>query len=189
MTIGVRVDAVILHEFAALADALEHARNEGDASGLGELFVDADKAVDVRAPVIGWQPYSEEQDAGAGAAGMLDHRLEILPHGFQRLPAQTIIPAEFDDHYVGFVALDGIRKARATATGGIAGDARVDHAMGVVFGFEARAESAHPAVFDRDTVAGADTVAKHENGRPVVAGRQRYGGQQQNKHKDQTHGL
>ncbi|MEF8793106.1 MAG: hypothetical protein V5A50_05390 [Thiohalorhabdus sp.] len=163
MAVGVGMDAIGLHVLPTFAHAREQAGHKSGVTAFRHLAIHLGEGLGIGRPVVGRQPDSEQQDAGAGVPRKVDHLLEVGPHGRQRLAAQAVIAAELDDHHRGPVLGQGVGEAGQATAGGVAPDAGVDDLVREAPIVQPLAQAVHPAVFHRHPVGGADAVAHDQD--------------------------
>jgi len=160
------MNAIGLHQRRLLRHTLEQPRDQRHAGAGGNRPIDFTEPLDERVAIIRGQPDPGEHHPGAGVAGLLDHRDEILAHGVERNAAQAVIPAKRDDDVGGLMGLEGGRQSCASPGGRLAADRGIDD-----IGLRAQIirEAGHPARLGRHIVGSREAVTQNQH--PRVVGR------------------
>ena len=89
--------------------------------------------------------------------------MQVFPQGVQGIAAQAIVAAQFNDHQRRLVLLQQARQAAQSTGGGLAADAGIDHLPWRVLLSQLLRQQGHPALLQRHTVGGTDTIAQHQH--------------------------
>ena len=161
----VGVDAVLLEQFALVGEAIQQERDERHPFGAGHLGERLPELPRVFLAVVRWYLHPDQQDAGSGLAGGTHHRREVPAHGVHRLAAQAVVGAQFDDDCARTVLSQQGVEPVAPAQRGLAADAGVYHPVIQLFLDETLLQQIDPAAALRQSVAGGEAVAEHEQRR------------------------
>ena len=114
--------------------------------------------------VVGRDLHAEQHHPGAGLPREDDHAVEVGAGGLEGQAAQAVVAPQLDD--------DDRRAVHGQRPGqpgeppgrGLAADAGIDHAVPVTLRLQAVLQQGDPALVGRQSVAGADAVAHHQDG-------------------------
>jgi hypothetical protein len=121
------VDAVTLKHRAIAGEALHEERNEFHILLSGNFGEQALEPARVNRAVIGWNAHAGNHDARAGLAAGLDNCDQVFAGFFERVTAQAVVCAQFDDDDGGLMFRESGGQAVQPADCGVAADAGVDY--------------------------------------------------------------
>lgn len=93
-----------------------------------QLLIDVLELFGVGGAVIGRQPHPQQQHFDLAPLRADDDGIKVVVHFLQRQSPQAVIPAKFQDEYVGMVAVQKCGDPTAAAGSGFTADAGIDHA-------------------------------------------------------------
>src|SRR6266542_560153 len=132
---GGGMDAVQLIQPGIASYSIQKERHQRRAALPGHPLVQALELGAVARAVIGRQPHARDEDARPGRLKAPHELIEIGAHGVQVLAAEGVVGTEFQDHDLGPEAQRPVYTAEPAGRR-IAGDARIDHAIGIALGPE-----------------------------------------------------
>ena len=181
---GGGMDAVGLEHGAIAGEALHQERNEFHillSRNFGEQTLEPAR---VNRAVIGWNAHSGNHHARAGLAAGLDDGDQIFAGFLERIAAQAVIGAQFDDDDGGMMLRERGGQAGQAAECGIAADAGVDDLVIELVALQPLLEQRDPAFALCQSIPGGKAIAEHKD---RLGGERRIYNQQHNKEK-QAHG-
>lgn len=156
------MQAVILHPLRLDSHLLHKERQQGDLELLGKPRIDRAECLSIAAAVVRRYPNLHQQRAGVRLLRQGDDLLKVALQIRRRKTAQSVIGAELNQHPARPMLLQQRRQARQPLGGGVAADAGVDHFGAAGLFLPLFGQPRRPGLRHRQTVAGAETVAKNQ---------------------------
>jgi len=94
---GGRVYTISLEHGKVIAKTFEHEWRQSKLVALRKLWINCVKLLRIGWPVVRGQAHADEQYLGPAQLAGFDNALQIIARGFDGLPAQTVVAAQFDD--------------------------------------------------------------------------------------------
>ena len=164
MRLNSGVDAIVLHHAGRSGDAVQHEGQKG-AAGIprhdGEAFAELPG---VAAAIVGRDFHAQEHGARARRLRLAGHRGEVAAQAPDRVAAQAVVAAEFDDDDGRPMPRQKLRQARRAAAGRLAADAGIHHPVAQPLRREPRFQQSRPTRGEGHAVGGGDAVAHDEDG-------------------------
>jgi len=174
-----RMDAVGLKDAGVALEALVEHGHESDMMPGCEVAIDLGELLDVVGPVVGRKRNAGEQDFDVGLLERSKYGIEIAPHLRDRLTAQAVVTAEFDDDDRGVKHQDGRKRGNSVFAGGAAG-AAIHNSVRVAEVIEPLLQRDGIGLVCRETVARGDAVSEADEQGPAC-GEDRSDGQEEEK--------
>ena len=125
--------------------------------------VEGGKVGAVFGAVVGRHLHAQQQYPRAGLLASPHHGAQIVFGHAQGQATQGVIAAELNDQYPRLVLAQQCGQARASAGGGVAADAGIDHAVPARFGAQLLLQQGHPAAAAFEPILGTQRVAHHQH--------------------------
>ena len=164
------MDRIGLHQVGMAGDAFQKEGNPGQMVLLGQAQIDLFERPNVVGAIIAREGHSSQQYLDSSLLKTLDHLNEVRAGGRNREPAESVIAAEFQDHY-GRFRRENIRQTLQSVSCSISADPHVDDVVFVAGGVDQALEVVRIALTGFDTETCCQTIAERHDDRARIGRR------------------
>lgn len=158
-----RMYTIGLHQLRPGGHARHEEWHQHAAVSTCQIRVDRFELVDVGRTVIRWESHTRYNDLRARCPGPFDYLFQVTPDHRDRLRAEPVIAAEFDNDDVGLMRLEGAFDAGQPVGCGVTGYAGVYDLVRVAGLCEFVLQQIHPTLVYCKTIGGAQAVTEHQD--------------------------
>ena len=168
------MNAVILHQVLVHRDAVHEELYPGHLELGRQVAVNFLEGLGIPCAVVGRDADAEQDNRSAAGLACFDDGSEISARALGGEAAESVVAAELENDDSGLEALNSTVYAAGATLGCLPANAGVDDPMFVPLSLQPRLQQSGPGLVNVYAEAGAQAVAKHQNGgRFRAAGRDR----------------